>query len=55
VIAQTSGPWSPATYERFFGKPTVTYQVPGFVVLEYPENLLTATLPMLGIGVGPKS
>jgi hypothetical protein len=55
VIAQTSGPWSPATYERFFGQPAATYQVPGFVVLEYPENLLSRTLPVLGIGVGPKS
>jgi hypothetical protein len=55
VIAQASGRWSPRTYERFFGKPAATYQVPGFVVLEYPQNLLTRTLPMLGIGVGPKS
>jgi len=55
VIAQTSGRWSAKTYERFFGQPAATYQVPGFVVLQYPENLLTKVLPMLGIGVGPKS
>lgn len=55
VIAQSSGRWSPVTYERFFGKPTATYQVAGFVVLQYPGNLLTRVLPMLGIGVGPKS
>jgi hypothetical protein len=55
VIAQLSGPSSANTYEHFFGKPMAAYQVPGFVVLEYPENLLTRVLPMLGIGVGPKS
>jgi hypothetical protein len=55
VIAQLSGPSAPTTYERFFGQPMATYKVPGFVVLEYPENLLTRILPMLGIGVGPKS
>ncbi|HTU75473.1 MAG TPA: hypothetical protein VMG38_18320 [Trebonia sp.] len=55
VIAQLSGPSSVHTYERFFGKPMATYQVPGFVVLEYPQNLLRRVLPMLGIGVGPKS
>jgi hypothetical protein len=55
VIAQPSGRWSPRTYERFFGKPMATYALPGFVVLRYQENLLTRILPMLGIGVGPKS
>ncbi|HUN38591.1 MAG TPA: hypothetical protein VMU95_41905 [Trebonia sp.] len=55
VIAQASGRWSPRTYEGFFGQPMATYQVPGFVVLEYPENLLTRVQPMLGLGVGPKS
>jgi hypothetical protein len=55
VVAQATGRWSPRTYERFFGKPSAAYPVPGFVVLEYPENLLTRIGPMLGLGVGPKS
>jgi hypothetical protein len=55
VIAQATGRWSPHTYEAFFGAPVASYKVPGFVVLEYPGNLLTRVLPMLGLGVGPKS
>jgi hypothetical protein len=55
VVARQTGKYSPATYERFLGKPSAAWQVPGFVVLEYPENLLTRIEPMLGVGVGPRS
>jgi hypothetical protein len=55
VIAQAQGRDSPTTYEKAFGKPTATYRVAAFVILQYPVNLLREIQPMLGIGVGPKS
>ena len=55
MVAQQTGRYSPVTYERFLGKPSAAWQLPGFVVLEYPENLLTRIEPMLGVWVGPRA
>jgi len=47
AVADVHGPYPVTAFEQFFGKPTSTHRVAGWVVLIYRRNLLGQVLPML--------
>jgi hypothetical protein len=56
VVAFRTGRYTPATYQRAFGKPAAIYPVGStWLVMDYKANLLSRLLPRLPMGEGPKS
>jgi hypothetical protein len=47
AVADIGGRYPPAAFEDFFGKPTASYRVAGWMVLVYRHNLLPRLLPIL--------
>jgi hypothetical protein len=48
AVAEHSGPYSAALFERFLGKPAATYRVASWLVLVYRTNLLWQISPAPG-------
>jgi hypothetical protein len=47
AVADIAGRYPPGAFEQFFGKPTASYRVAGWMVLVYKHNLLRQLLPIL--------
>jgi hypothetical protein len=47
VVADPSGTYSVAVFERYFGRPAATYRVANWFVLLYRTNLLRQIVPLL--------